>query len=104
MKYIAFILVSVAIIGCFGCGWPSERACYKAACEAVQADTNLPPEAVLCSMDQVELYIAKNAGSIELPYKYTDASGNTVTGSYTIRLKRIARTWTVNKCYPTPKY
>ncbi|MFC1497298.1 hypothetical protein ACFLS1_02345 [Verrucomicrobiota bacterium] len=104
MKYIAFILMSIAIIGCFGCGWPSERTCYKAACKAVRADTNLPPEAVLYPMDQVEFYMAKNAGSIELPYEYTDDSGNTVTGNYTVHLKRVARTWTVDKCYPAPKY
>ncbi|MBL7114838.1 MAG: hypothetical protein ISS35_03660 [Kiritimatiellae bacterium] len=52
-------------------------------------------------MKDVAIGIGKNAASVDLSYTYTDVDGQTKTGSRTVWLKRVARTWVVTRVEPT---
>ena len=96
------LLVLAAMGG--GCRMPSERAVYKAARDAVKADPRLPPSAILHSIDDVEMGIGKNAARVDLAYDFIGPAGQRVTDSYVVWLKRLARTWVVDRLEPAPKY
>lgn len=98
------IVVLVAAVLLSGCAWPSERAGYRIAIDAVKASPELPKSAVLPPMSKCQVNIGKSAGSVIVPYEFTDASGARQTASYTVWLKRIARTWVLDRCFPTPTY
>jgi hypothetical protein len=77
-----------------GCRPPSERTAYRLACEALAEHKDVPPDAEPAGIDDAKFFIAKNAGHVVLPYR-APASG--LSGRLTVRLKRVARTWTVER-------
>ena len=102
MKSLIVLVLAVLLTGC---GYmPSERAVYHKACEAVRSNPGLPADAAPVSIDEAELHVAKNAAIVELPYYYTDESGERVRGSHRVWLKRIARRWEIDRSIPTPGY
>ncbi|MDA0578660.1 MAG: hypothetical protein O3B24_11240 [Verrucomicrobia bacterium] len=87
---LAVLLISLGAMGCSGRRLPSDRAIYREACKAITAEA---AAVELASIDACSLYVGKSAARIDVPFK--DGSG-----TYTVWLKRVARTWTVDKLYP----
>jgi hypothetical protein len=87
-----------------GCRSPSERANYRIACDAVTSQLGPASDVRLPSISGVKLYVAKNAGQVLLSADYKNAQGDKMTRSYTVWTKRVARTWTLDRCFPTPTY
>ena len=90
MRFVLVLLIVMMFAGC-AVHTPEEKAGYKLACKALAADKNMPDNVKPLPIDDAGLFIAKNAGYVELKYK----DGNGKTGTYVVKLKRIARTWTV---------
>lgn len=100
---MAGLLVAVmALAGCSGYIWPSEQACYDIAVRTIKADAALPQDAQLAAIQDCRLMICKSAGTVVVPFE----SAGTLKGkaSYTVWLKRIARTWELDYYYKTPYY
>jgi len=104
MKIHVLGLFAVLLLLCGGCGLPSERAHYKIACEAVRDREEVPDDAKLPRMREVEMHIGKNAGQVALSVTFTDERGREVTRPYTVETKRVARTWTLESCTPVTVY
>ena len=104
MGRFLLLALAVLVVMCGGCRFPSERAVYKVAREAVSADPDLPSGARLYPIGKAKLNVAKNAARCELPYEYVNAAGETVTDSYVVWAKRIARRWELDRYYRTPTY
>ena len=98
------VLGVFALLLCGGCGLPSERAHYKIACEAVRARPEVPEDARMPRARDVEMHIGKNAGQVALSVTFTDERGQEVTRPYIVETKRVARTWTLEKCVPIAVY
>lgn len=97
-------LLAAILLGAGCARAPSERACYRAARDAVRAAPDLPKGAVLAPLSETRIQVAKNAARVQLPYEYVTASGETATDSYVVWLRRIARRWELDRYYPAPKY
>ena len=108
MRLLAGLIVSVLaagfLAGCDAIRYPSESTVYKPAYEAVKAAKDLPAGAVVDPKKNAKLYIAKNAGGAEIEYEFTDASGQKVTDTYIVYLKRVNRTWVAERCIQQPKF
>ena len=90
-----------------GCGkpdFPHDVAFYNAAADAVRADTNLPPEAVLLPIEAAGIHVGQSAATVVMPYTVSDASGPVATNSFIVRFWNMAHTWEVEACYPQPTY
>lgn len=87
-----------------GCRLPSERAVYRRAVEALRNDPDLPADARPKPIGKAVLSLGKNAACVELPYTYAGPTGERMTGSYTVWCRRVARTWRVDRSFPTPSY
>jgi len=103
-RCIVAILAAAFLGGCSGVTYPPEGMVYKPAFEAVKAAKDLPAGAVVDPRHEAKLYIAKNAAQAEMPYEYTDASGQKITDIYLVYLKRVNRRWELDRCFPLPKY
>jgi len=82
------------------CGCSSERAVYRAARRALEADPAIPENAEPMSRQHARLYVAKNAAYAEIPYTYVDDSGREYTATYGAWIKRVARTWVFDRKGP----
>jgi len=98
------LIAALCLLVSTGCRPPSERAVYRVACDAVRAQPGVPGNVSLARIGDAELYVGKNAAMVELPCEYVNLQGETVKTSYTVRVKRVARTWTLDRCFPTPAY
>jgi hypothetical protein len=76
---------------------------YRLACEGIASDETLPRKVKLHDMGDCRISIGKNAGWVELRYNYVNTAGQTVPGARVVWLKRVARTWTVDRITPVPK-
>jgi len=97
---IAAGLVLVALV--CGCTMPSERAVYAVAKDAVRARPEVPNDAAIPRLRDVEIYVMKNAALVEIPCEFVDARGLRVKRRYAVWMRRVARTWTLARCDPTP--
>lgn len=77
---------------------------YRIACRAAKERCDLPDSARFRPVRETTFSIAKNAARIDLVYDYKDNAGRPATGRHSIWLKRVARTWTFHRAYPTPQY
>lgn len=94
---IAWLAVATAVwCGCSRL--PAERTVYRVAVKAVEADAALPLGAELASIDQAELYVAKNAARVDIPVTFTD-NGRVTSDTYVVWIKRVARTWEFDYLY-----
>jgi hypothetical protein len=93
------IAVGLLVSGCGG--MPSERTAYRVARETVQGDPRLPDGAELYPMDEVRIYVLKNAARVDFFYDYLDG-GESRTGAYVVWLKRVARRWELDRYAPAP--
>ena len=100
---ILLAAVAVLVAGC-GMKTPSERTAYRIACQALKSDKTAPVDAEPKPIGEAELYIAKNLGCVRLTYEYADASGLKTLGNYTVWLRRVARTWMLERAAVTPQY
>lgn len=100
------ILLAAFAILVAGCGMktPSERTAYRIACEALNSDKTAPVDAEPKPIEEAGLYIAKNLGCVKLTYEYADASGRKTLGNYTVWLRRVARSWMLERAAVTPRY
>ncbi len=89
MRLLFVVLVAVMLSGCSNYHRPEEKAGYRLACEALQADKSVPDSVEVLSIDDAEIYIAKNAGYVVLHY----ATNSKTNAKYVVHLKRVARTW-----------
>jgi hypothetical protein len=105
MQRVTWFLLVAALLGA-GCSGdlPSEHEGYRIACEALAKDPAVPENARPAPFEEAGLYIAKNAGSVRLPYTFVNAAGETESASYTVWLKRVERVWQAERSYITPTY
>ena len=92
MKLFIVMLMVVVFMGCDK-KTPSERTGYLLACDAFRADATLPESVEPLPIEDAELYISKNAGYVVLHYE----NGTETNGRYVVRLKRVSRTWMLEK-------
>lgn len=92
MKAAICLVLALLVMGC-GMKTPSERAGYRIACEALQADPAVPENAIPAPISEAQLHIGKNAGRVVLPYEIPGDAGDHAMGQYTVQLSRVARTW-----------
>lgn len=104
MRLLMILVIACLMGGCSGCHIPSERSMHKQACKAIKTAPGVPENAKPRPIEDARLSIGKNAAIIDLPYDYVDTGGNTVAASQTIHFKRVARTWTVDRTFPTPTF
>ena len=90
----AFLCVALWI-GAAGCGlrMPTEVDVYKTACQAMIDAELLTENSEHPPIEKCRLYLGKNAARVDIPYR---------NSSYTVYLKRVARTWVVENHEPTP--
>jgi len=102
MKSVFQFLIAVCLLGgailAGGCRLPSEQAAYDAACRALAEDARVPEGAVPADIGDARIYLAKNAGTVILPYRAGAKGG--AGGEFFVKLKRVARTWTREESYP----
>ena len=96
MKSAIIILVAVVLAGC-SMHTPSEKTGYKLAAESFKSAKDIPAGAELLPIDNAELYIDKNAGYVVLHYTKNGESKDNASGRYVVRLKRVSRTWKLEK-------
>lgn len=77
---------------------PTEKPVYREARRAIEALDTLPAKAKVLAISKSELYIGKSAARADLLVK--DEGG--LEHSYTVHLKRVARTWVAQDAGPTP--
>ena len=94
-------VIAVGALVC-GCALPSERAVYSIAKEAVLARPEVPDDATIPRMKDVEIYVCKNAALVELACEFVDSRGLRMKRRYAVWSRRVARTWTLDRCEPTP--
>lgn len=107
MKTACLVAACLVAAGCNGSGgWqiPSQRYIYNLACENLHAEKSVPADARPAPMEEAKVGVGKNAASVDLPYTFTDASGRPASGSHTFWIKRVARTWTIERTHPTAVY
>ena len=92
MKTAICMILVLFLAGC-GMNTPSEKAGYRVACEALQADAAIPDNARPAPIAEAQLHIGKNAGWVVLPYEVPGIAGDHAMGQYTVQLSRVARTW-----------
>lgn len=100
---VCIVLAALLLAGCSGY-LPSEKEGYRIACEQLARDDSVPTDAEPAPFEEAGLYIAKNAGCVRLPYRFVDAQGTAEKATYTVWLKRVARTWEAERAYRTPTY
>ena len=81
---------------------PSERAVYAVAKDAVLARPEVPDDAEIPRMKDVEMYVCKNAALVELACEFVDSRGLRMKRRYAVWSRRVARTWKLDRCDPTP--
>jgi hypothetical protein len=101
---IAFCLVALVGSGCGGSLSPQKREIFGTALRAVKADAGFPKDAKPAGMGESTVQVLKSGARVDIPYAYTDASGKTAQGSYTVWLKNFHHSWQVDRCAPTPTY
>lgn len=106
MKAACLLALLMLVAGCKAGGWqiPSERFIYDLACEKLHEEKAVPAGARPAPIEEAKIGLGKSAASVDLPYAYTDAAGRPVRGSQTFWIKRVARTWTVDRSHPTAVY
>jgi hypothetical protein len=106
MKTVLVLGLLLGIVGCAGdgCILPTDRFIYQLACDALKNEPAVPPGATPAPIEETLIGIGKNAANIDLPYTCADAAGNAVRGSQTFWIKRVARTWKVDRAHPTAVY
>lgn len=98
--FVCLIAAMAVTAGCLS----TDRTIYDVACKAVKADAKFPTNGVISPMDKCGFYVARNAACVEVYYEFVNASGATESDSYIVWVKRIARRWELDRCFPTPKY
>lgn len=98
------LLAALCVVGCGPALFPSERTCYKIACEALRSDPDIPGDARPLSIRHAQLHVLKNAARVDLPYEATGPDGTVQTDTYIVWLKRIARRWVADRSFRAPKY
>lgn len=99
-SFVVFLLIGLALAS--GCVLPSERAVYAVAKEAVLARPEVPDDAKIPRLKDVEIYVCKNAALVELACEFVDSRGLRMKRRYAVWSRRVARTWTLDRCDPTP--
>jgi len=102
MKVRSIVAITVFAALVSGCTLPSERAVYAVAKEAVLARPEVPDDAKIPRMKDVEIYVCKNAALVELACEFVDSRGLRMKRRYAVWSRRVARTWTLDRCNPTP--
>jgi hypothetical protein len=97
---IVLLAAMCLAVGCEGPHLPSDRTVFDIAVQAAGTQALLPPGATVLPMEESVFSIGKNAGRIDLAYETADGR----KAGYSICLKRVARTWTFERAYPTPTY
>jgi len=100
VKHLFIVLVMAASMLSAGCSWTAETAAYRAARTAVREHPGLPKDATVGGRKDATIELSKNGGRIEIPYTFRSQPGEVTTSSFTVWLKRIADTWTVDRCFP----
>lgn len=99
-RMLAAGLLLVAVVGC-GPNWmPSQRTIYRSASAALLASPEVPDDARLAPLEHCRLYIGKNAARIDIPAEFQDAGGTSASRTYTVWMKRVARTWVPDRVLP----
>jgi hypothetical protein len=96
----AAALVSVVA----GCRLPSERIHYRIACEAVRSQPGVPGDVKLPGIGDARIYVEKNAGQVVLDAEYAGERGENLKVPYVVWTRRVARTWTLERCSPLRIY
>ena len=104
MRAPLILIVTVLLTGCGGYRSSSEKAVYRVALDAVKNDSHLPVNADLYPMKKTELYVGKSAARVDLPYDFVNASGQTVTASYTVWLQYMHHAWQVDRLLASPEH
>ena len=101
-KYYNVFLFLVMVVAVAGCGQiPSNEAMYKlASAELEKWAANQGTTVQPAPFEEVNVSVGKNGGWVELPCTVTTASGKTQQEVKVVWLKRVARTWTVEKIEP----
>ena len=99
VKILRNLFAVLLVLGLGACAQPSHRELFALAADAVRADERFPENAKVTRRDNSQIYIAKNAGTVQVPYEVDGKPA-----SYTVWLKRVALTWTVDRVDPTPTY
>jgi hypothetical protein len=103
IRNIVVLALSVLTFAASGCGrfWmPSEKTVYDRACEAIEQSSGYLIGTKLHSMDRTSMYIGKSAGRIDIPCDLGGGAQNIQNPKYVVFMKRVARTWVVEKVYP----
>ncbi|MFO7870591.1 MAG: hypothetical protein R6V03_04070 [Kiritimatiellia bacterium] len=98
-----FTATLAVLIASAGCGIPGRDEVCRTAREAVKALPEVPDDAALCPREEMEIYMGKNASYVIIPGVPLEGPAETYN-SYTVHLKRVARRWEVERCFPTPDY
>jgi hypothetical protein len=93
-------LLLVIVSGCSPNWMPSQRTIYRSASAALLATPEVPDDARLAPLENCRLYVGKNAARIDIPAEFQDAGGATASRTYTIWMKRVARTWVIDRVLP----
>jgi|TARA_B110000116_G_C16579259_1_gene465534 hypothetical protein len=77
---------------------PTEKPVYREARRAIEALDVFPEKAKVLAISKSELFIGKSAARADLLVKLDGG----LEHSYTVHLKRVARTWVAQDAGPTP--
>lgn len=77
---------------------PTEKPVYREARRAIEALETLPEKAKVLALSKSKLYIGKSAARADLLVRHVGG----LEHSYTVHLKRVARTWVAQDAGPTP--
>ena len=100
MRSILLVVLTVFVFAGCGAGTPSARTAYLLGCEAVAADKSLPEGVRPGPIEDTGIYLAKNGGCVALTLVAPDKSEIL----YTVWVKRVARTWKIERAGRTPVY
>jgi len=99
-RLFAAALAAVLICGCDGSKLPTQRTIFEISTRAAGEKTLLPAGSEVLPMEKSVFSIGKNAGRVDLAYR----TGDGRIAFHSICLRRVARTWTFDRAYPTPEY
>jgi hypothetical protein len=104
MKTLLKSLAVMLVVSCAGCYWPSERAVYGVACQALANDPATPKGAVPRSISEAVLAVGKSAARVDLPFDVAGPGGKTDTKWLVVWCKRIERRWEFDRAYQRQVY